>query len=380
MSNDGMLGKVNTDFTGDSSSFSAAVDVVAEKSGVASKQMEMATKVAKRMGDAITQAGNQSAAAAAVQERAHARAVAAWQREVQRQNEAIDAEQRNARAMEMAALKADILARANEKLGLSANPVIAQFQAMARGVSASMTELSEKMVATAERAELSADGIAAAFGGLGKLLGGGIAVGFAAHALDQAAELNVKLGDLSEKTGIAVQTLAGLRLMAQSKGLDFDTIGMGLTRLGKAMYEARQGAQQDVEAFSSLGISMKEVQSLSVEQMFYRVSKALGENRSMVVADGTALELFGRGGKEVIPVMREWGGQLEAVAKKEGGMTGVTQRSVAASQQWLQATSELSASLHSTLMPVLVELARTIPYVETGWNLLLNGINLTLAL
>ena len=338
----------------------ASGDAVAAGVGKMTASAEKA-RFAAMMADEATSKGT---AAVEKNTTAHERAVRAWQREQLAQERSEAATQAVARAQELAALKADILARANEKLGLSANAVVAKFQLMGREISESMAGASEKVVAVAEKAELSADGIAAGFGGLGKLLGVGIAGEFVAHALDDVAELNVKMGDLHEKTGIAVQSLAGLRLIAQSKGLDFETISTGLIRLGKAMYAAKQGSQEDREAFQNLGISMNEVNTLSVEQMFYRVSKAISENRSLVISDGVALALFGRGGKEVVPMLREFGGNLEEVAKQQGALTGITDRSVAAGQKWRETTSDLSAELHSALMPVLVELVTHMGAIE----------------
>lgn len=343
--------------------------VAAESAAAGLGKMTIASEKARFA--AMMQADTMREAAAATRKStgemtaAHERLTRAWQREKVQQDLALDAQRETARSMELAAMKAKMLADANAAVAESTNPVIAAFQRESAEVSEAFGAMGERIAAVAERAELSADGIAAGFGGLGKLLGAGIAGDLALHTLDNVAELNVMLGDLHEKTGIAVQDLAGLRLMAQSKGLDFTTISMGLIRLGKAMYEAKQGMLEDREAFSSLGISMKEVNTLSVEQMLYRISAALGENRSLVVADGTALELFGRGGKEMVPMLREWGSGLKDVVKQQGKLTGVTEQSKVAAQQWLQATSDLSAEFHAGFNPVLVELVRHMGALES---------------
>jgi hypothetical protein len=378
MSTKGLIGEVHSKFSADTTGYRASMKGVAES-------LKDVESCAGKTTEAMRETGAQIETVARAQENAARRYKAAFDREQEAQKVAAGrasqmaaAAQEVARAEELAALKADILARANEQLGLSTVPVIRSFQVMGREVREQMGAAGEKIVEVAERAELSADGIASAFGGLGAALGGGLLVAFAAHALDNLAELNVELGDLHEKTGMAVQDLAGLRLVAQSKGLDFTTISMGLTRLGKAMYEAKQGMQEDREAFSSLGISMKEVETDSVEQMFYRVSKAIGENRNLVLSDGTALELFGRGGKELIPILQQYGSSLEGVVKQQASMTQITDESVAASQKWLRATSDLSAEFHGAFVPVLEGLADLLPYVNTGFHLLEAGVEMTL--
>lgn len=301
------------------------------------------------------------------------RARRAWERELIAQERRVVAATQVARTEEMAALKNAILARSNTELGKSAQGVAARYLAMAASVRESMGVMGEKIAKVAERAELSTDGIAAGFGGLGKLFGAGIVGDLFLHMLDNVADLNVELADLHEKTGMAVEDLAGLRMIAQSKSLDFTTISMGLTRMGRAMYEAQQGMKEDVEAFTSLGISMKEVATDSPTEMLYRISKALKENRDLVLSDGTALEIFGRGGKELIPILQEYGGELEGAVQNEARLTGVTKESARASQQWLLTTTRLSTRIHSELNPALIELVKWIPYVASGLDMLAGG-------
>jgi hypothetical protein len=378
MSTKGLIGNVHAKFSADTQDFKQNLKGAADS-------IRKVASAAKSTGDAVVAASSKMERASLAQRHAHDRALRAFQREQQAQvlaearaSQLAAANKELARAQDLAALKADILARAEENVGLSSIKAVRGLQLMARTAKEKLGETGNQIAEVAERAELSADGIASAFGGIGALLGGGFAVAFAAHALDDIAELNVELGDLHEKTGIAVKDLAGLRLIAQSKGLDFSTISMGLTRLGKAMYEAKLGMLEDREAFSSLGISMKEVDTDSVEQMFYRVSRAIGENRSLVLSDGTALELFGRGGKELIPVLQEYGGSLQSAVKDQAAMTGITDESVQASQRWLKVTSDLSAEMHANLIPVLEEIVKLVPYIRVGFDLLGIGAEKTL--
>lgn len=76
-------------------------------------------------------------------------------------------------------------------------------------------------------------------------------------ALSQAfADLQNELADASARTGVAVETLAGLRLAAEGSGLEFSKLEAGLNRLPKSMADAARGTGAAARAFDTLGVSV----------------------------------------------------------------------------------------------------------------------------
>jgi hypothetical protein len=76
-------------------------------------------------------------------------------------------------------------------------------------------------------------------------------------ALGQAfADLQNELADASARTGVAVETLAGLRLAAEGSGLEFRALEAGLNRLPKAMSDAARGTGAAAQAFEALGVDV----------------------------------------------------------------------------------------------------------------------------
>ncbi len=364
----GLIGDVHARFTADTEGFKANV-------GGAAKAIRAVGKAAEGSAKMVAEASATMEEASRAQTKAHDRALRAWRREQEanalaaaRASQAAAAAQEMARAQEMAALKADILSRAEEQVGLSSVPAIRGMQMMARTARETMGQTATKIAEVAERAELSADGVAAAFGGLGAVLGGGLAVSFAAHTLDNLAELNVRLEDLREKTGMSVQELAGLRLIAQSKGLDFSTISRGLARLATAIYNAKRGSSEAIDAFGSLGITMQEIESPSftLTSAFYKIASAAGKYHSVVLTTATAQKLFGRGGRELVPILQAYGAGLKQVVREKGADTRMTDKSAAAAHRWLVATTDLSAEVHGAMIPALEGLVAVLPFVEAG--------------
>src|SRR6267142_438984 len=160
--------------------------------------------------------------------------------------------------------------------------------ATVRGAAASVSEslglMSERVVETAETSKLEVGTMGAAFSGLSKLIGAGIAVGFAAHFLDETAEVVLQLGHLHESTGISLQTLAGLRAVAQQVGVAFEGFTQAMIRMERAQVFAVQGHKAQQAAFQTLGVSVEELKTLKPEDLFFRLAKAIADTDKPQVA------------------------------------------------------------------------------------------------
>ena len=77
-----------------------------------------------------------------------------------------------------------------------------------------------------------------------------VAAGAAAAAVailafgQHIADMSNQLVDASAKTGVAVDTLNGLRLAAEGSGLSFEELEMGLIRLPQMMHQASTGSKK----------------------------------------------------------------------------------------------------------------------------------------
>ena len=150
------------------------------------------------------------------------------------------------------------MAEAAAAANVSSNVWVASFERVALVAKESLGEVQEKLIQTAETAKLSEGGIGGGFGALG---------GFSAlesrlalrGILSMKSRRRTRLDHLSAKTGIAVGTLSGLKLVVQEMGGDSDAVATGLVRLEKAQALAASGSGKALEAFHAIGISLKEV-------------------------------------------------------------------------------------------------------------------------
>lgn len=256
------------------------------------------------------------------------------------QEKAAAATAEKAEAQKIAAAAA---ARAAEEEALSANVIVRAFQRAAIGVKESLSEMQEKLVETAEVSKLSGEGMVAGFSGIGELLGAGIAIGFATHFLDEAAKVNVEIGHLHEKTGIAIESLAGLRQIVKETGAEFDPIANGLVRMDKAQQQVREGNETTAKAFLRLGISIDEVKKGNPEELLQLLANKFAGIEDPGKRAASAIAIFGKSGAALIPVLVQQGERLTENIKKQSEITGITENSVAAAERWTRNMAIFSA-------------------------------------
>ena len=243
---------------------------------------------------------------------------------------------------------------AAEEEALSQNVVIRAFQRMAEVVTETTAEVQERLISTAEAGGLEAEGITAGFSGLSKLLGAGIAVGFASEYIDGLAKTQVELDHLSTKTGIAIEYLAGLQQILKNAGGDFETVATGLVRMEANTEKLSQGGAQGLaDAFTNIGLSIEAVRGAKPEELLQMIAVGMANTADQNVRANSAIAIFGRGGQALIPVLREEGALLSADIEKQGKLTGVTEESAEAARRWTQDTAKLSAEFRSVMIPVM---------------------------
>lgn len=123
---------------------------------------------------------------------------------------------------------------------------------------------------------------------------GAVAVAFGQHM----ADLTNELVDASTKTGIAVETLAGLRLAAEGSGLAFSTLEGGLNQFQVRIADASAGSASMVAIFDQLGVQVNDASGAmrSSNDVFNDTIKALQAMENTTERNAIALKLLGEGG------------------------------------------------------------------------------------
>lgn len=139
----------------------------------------------------------------------------------------------------------------------------------------------------------------------------------------QAAD---NLRDMSQKTGIAVETLNGLGFAANQAGGSLDSMVGAAGKLNKSIAEAAKGTPEQANAFKALGIS---VLDSSGNLKTADVVMAEIADKFETYADGPekvalSMALMGKSGADMIPVLNDGGDAMReniAYAEKYSGVT-----------------------------------------------------------
>ena len=112
----------------------------------------------------------------------------------------------------------------------------------------------------------------------------------------KVADLTNELTDANTKTGIAIETLAGLRLAAEGSGLEFSNLEAGLIRFSKSMVDSESGSKKLKDAFGSLDVKVKDSNGnfRKTDDTFNDVMKSLAGMEAGAKRNAIAMEIFGR--------------------------------------------------------------------------------------
>jgi hypothetical protein len=153
----------------------------------------------------------------------------------------------------------------------------------------------------------SLSGATAAFAGLA---GGAIALGAAwASTAATAMEYTGKVDDLAQVTNLTTETIQSLQLAATLSGQSFEDTAQTAVIFQKQMEAAKNGNEELAGTFRALGIDLEG----PVDQAFRQTLEKLGQIDDGSLKTATALDLFGRSGSKLLPVMDQVGGSFDGL-------------------------------------------------------------------
>ena len=191
---------------------------------------------------------------------------------------------------------------------------------------------------------VAAAGPAAAFGAA--LAAVGLAAVSAVSGMvalsQEVADFRNDIGDAATRSGLAAETIQGLRLAAEGAGLTFEALTPGLDQFGSRMSQAAEGTGRTAEAFAALGVEVTDSAGnlRNADAVFRETVKALNEMEPGGKRSALALEALGRSGTKLLQALS--GGTLEGFTE-QARLFGVDvgPKAAKAAGDWQRATAEL---------------------------------------
>lgn len=214
-------------------------------------------------------------------------------------------------------------------------------------------------------------GVGGAMAGLGGPIGIAIAavaalavgvVGLSKQFIDLAvstADWQGKLFDLSQQTGVSVETLSTLDAIAETTGGSIESIAQSLVIFQGKLEEAQNSTSKAGKQFAELGISIN-----NTEQAFRDALKALAAMEEGFRQTNDATELFGRrGGKQVLAILKETNGDIDGTTEKLRALNSLVTTDVARGSDQLNDQLKgtqrqfrgLTAQIVNESMPLIVK-------------------------
>ena len=205
----------------------------------------------------------------------------------------------------------------------------------------------------------------------GVLAGGIVAAATAAVLMTTSAGKQVEaLDQLSQKTGIAVQSIQGWSVIMAENGFQAETLTGSMRTLAKQMIDARNPASQAATTFEELGVSMTALGS--TESTIRAVADRFKDLPDGADKARLAVTLFGKAGLEMIPMLNRGAAAFDesrAASLRFGAVLSGEQVSA------LNAVDDASDRLGVALQGLKLQLSATFAgSVQTGIEAVTNGI------
>ena len=198
----------------------------------------------------------------------------------------------------------------------------------------------------------AAEGDVAHFVGTAKNQLGALAaaagIGFgAAEAVGSFKELAAELDGVaksSKRLGVSTDVFQAMAYGAKLEGAEVQDLERSIQLLKRQMQEAMTGPANNDAAlmFGRLGLNVKELQSLSPDQLLAKVAQGFGNLTSENERSTMAMEIFGRSGTKLIPMLAT----MEDL-QKEFKATGrlISEDAIKAAEAYNDALERLAATL-----------------------------------
>jgi hypothetical protein len=185
------------------------------------------------------------------------------------------------------------------------------------------------------------------------------------RTLDESAKRALKIN-------VDVSEVRGLELAAQLSGVAVDKLTSSYSILNKQIDAANQGGKTQQELFKSLGLDSNALSGLGAGQQFEVIAKSLDQIQDRTRRAALAVQLFGRGGLDLLPMLANGGKGLADAMKDAQRLGGFISNEEAASVEAANdAFTRLSFTVKSFYQRVAVDFA---PAMQRLFTVIANGI------
>ena len=136
------------------------------------------------------------------------------------------------------------------------------------------------------------------------------------------------LGNQAFQLGVSFEFVQVLDESARRSGTSVDALRGATTRLQQQLVEAGNGSATAAAAIAGLGVSVEELQSLSADEQFEAIGRAITEIQDPAERTAAATRLFGEAGVQLLPFFRNLGPAADDVERLGRALTDIDKRRI----------------------------------------------------
>lgn len=180
-----------------------------------------------------------------------------------------------------------------------------------------------------------------AFGPIAAFASAGSLLAIGKQAINSADQIQ----KMSKRLDISTEALSQYRHVAKLSGTDFEQLAKAISRSQRVVADAEDGLKTAERAITDMGLSVAELKRLSPEDAFERMGAAMAAIEDPFTRASVAMNVFGRGGREIIPMFADGADAVRAM-REEADRLGLTlsQDMADAAAAAADATTRLNAS------------------------------------
>lgn len=192
-------------------------------------------------------------------------------------------------------------------------------------------------------------------------IGVGVSIAGIASMIKSVVDTGDRLNDLRKITGLTVNELGGLDKQAKLNGTNLDSVARAIGVMSKNMYTG-------IDAFKLLGIATKDADGnlRNTNQVLLEVSDRFSRMQDGAQKAALANQIFGKSGRELIPLLNEGRGSLESAIESHRKYSGVTQASAEASDLFNDNLALLSGRVAAIKTSFVGELLPTLNAISSA--------------
>ena len=183
-------------------------------------------------------------------------------------------------------------------------------------------------------------------------------------ATKSMADMSGQIDDMSQRTGVGVESLSALKFAAEQTGATLDDLGDAFKNINNLITDAEKGADDARKKLAAVGLTIEDIKDLPADKVMERLATAIQSINSPAKQSSAALDLMGKKGLALLPLLKlgSLGIQAFTTEAKKRGLVFSEADIKAADEfgdRWAAAMSVVWSAVHrvgAAVIPVLMPL------------------------